>query len=54
MHHAGFEVLRLAVFLGLGFFGVVPLPHGVYLIGWEAAWPYVWRLAFMGALYTGS
>lgn len=54
MHHAGYEVLRLAVFVGLGFFGVLPLPHAVYLNSWDDAWPFIWRLAFMGSLYIAG
>jgi adiponectin receptor len=29
MHHPGMETIRLALFLGLGLFGTIPLPHAV-------------------------
>lgn len=54
MHHAGYEVIRLGVFVGLGVFGILPLPHAVYLCGFEEIWPFIWRLALMGSLYLGG
>lgn len=43
---------RALLFIGMAGFGVVPVPHAIWIIGWHELWPIFWRLSLMGGLYV--
>lgn len=55
VHNPGLEWLRAVIFIALGLFGVfLPIPHGIYLYGFDFMWPIIWRLAIMGITYISG
>jgi len=50
-----YRVIRTVFFIVFGGYAVIPLPHMIYLSGFTAVWPVIWRESLMGALYiTGA
>jgi len=50
-----YRTFRAVFFIIFGMYIIIPLPHMLYLLGFDYVWPIVWRLAIMGALYiTGA
>ncbi len=51
----GYHWLRAGLFMGIGLFGGIPMPHAGFLLGMDKTWPVLWPLFLMGALYiTGA
>lgn len=50
----GYHWLRAGLFIGVGLFGGVPMPHATLALGLERSWPVLWPLLLMGALYIGG
>ncbi len=50
----GYHWLRAGLFIGIGLFGGIPLPHAWYMLGVDRSWPVMWPLLLMGALYIGG
>lgn len=50
LHEAGGEYLRLSLFIGLGFFAFIPIPHALYIYG-EAALPFIQKILISGSIY---
>lgn len=46
--------VRAFLFIGMGAFGIFPIPHAIYLNGWDKVAPIMIGLALMGALYVGG
>jgi adiponectin receptor len=46
-----FRNFRLCLFIAFGFFGVFPIPHQIYLVGWAHVSDAVYRELAMGSLY---
>jgi len=46
-----FRVLRVLVFVAVGLYILILLPHIWFLYGFGQIWPLLWRLLIMGALY---
>jgi predicted membrane channel-forming protein YqfA (hemolysin III family) len=39
-------------FVVFGFFGVFPIPHMIWINGFDFMWPILWRELLMGACYV--
>lgn len=50
----GYQHLRAGVFISVGLFGGIPLPHACYSLGLDRSWHVFWPLLLMGALYVGG
>lgn len=50
----GYQALRAGLFIAMGLFGGIPLPHACISIGIDRSWPVLWPLLLMGALYIGG
>lgn len=50
IHQAGGEVIRLVMFIGLGFFALLPLPHA-YIIQGNEVLPLITGIVLSGACY---
>lgn len=51
MHVPGTEGLRLFIFLGMGLFGIIPLPQSILIYGWQIV-PALSKCALMGFCYV--
>jgi len=47
-----FEIYRAAVFMIMGWFGIICAPHAFILFGFGPVWPVMWRLILMGGVYS--
>jgi len=50
--HAKLFKIRAAFFLMFGGYGLIPLPHLIYLEGFSTLWPLLWRILILGGLYV--
>ena len=51
----GYHRLRAGLFVSIGLFGGIPLPHAcLYVVGIDQSWPVLWPLMLMGVLYIGG
>lgn len=50
----GYHTLRAGLFVALGLFGGIPLPHACLHVGVDKSWPVLWPLLTMGATYIGG
>ncbi len=51
----GYHWFRAGLFISIGLFGGIPLPHACLQLGLDKSWPVLWPLLLMGALYiTGA
>jgi adiponectin receptor len=46
-----FTRLRALLFVALGLFGFVPVPHAALLHGFQHSWPVIWPLLLMALIY---
>jgi adiponectin receptor len=50
----GYHHLRAGVFVAVGLFGGIPLPHACISLGLDKSWHVLWPLLVMGGLYIGG
>jgi len=49
---SAYRLVRTGFFLAFGFFAIFPIPHMIYLVGWDLISPIFLRELLMGSLYV--